>query len=899
MGSIKELWREALQMAGLAVMILLTAIVTSGSIRAQGVVINEVMASNQTTIPDDNGDYSDWVEIYNAGLEPVNLSGYGLSDARGNPFKWIFPEVIIAPKQYLLIWASNKNRRNPAAPLHTNFAISAAGEEIVLTRPNGMLLSEIPPTPMGADISFGHQPDASGNLYFFSTPSPGTSNISQGYLGILAAPSLSLAPGFYQGSQELIISHPDPLAKIYYTLDGNTPSGGSILYQDAITIQQQLSSSTGINMIRTNPPEADPLGFGWKAPGFFHSKATVVRAAAIREGFFTPAPATATYFIDMLPPELPVVSLAIDTFFLFNNTHGLYIPGIDYETNGYGGGFYGTPNANYFRTGEHWEMPSHFSFFESGKQVLGQNAGVRIHGGGTRALPQKSLRVYARGGYGAEFLGHPFFPGQKHTRYKRVLLRNAGQDFFGPGTMMRDGFIQKLAEPIGVPIQDYRPAILYLNGEYWGIQNLRERYDKHYFERKYGIPQEQLDYMENDMLVEEGTDEHYRAMIRYIAENPLSEPEAYAYIKTQMNIENFIDYNIINIFAANIDWPAHNLKYFRRRTPYNPSASFANDGRWHWALNDLDFGFSWSGLFDHQFDMMTHVTDPQGSDWPPNLPWSTFLIRSLLKNQSFSHSFINRFADLLNTIFRPEQILAIINTTKAQIEPEIEKHILRWGYPAANMNQWRANTDRLAFFATHRPTYQKAHIINYFNLQGTYNLSLDVSQSSHGTLKVNNLHLHASNPLTPTFTDYPWTGEYFSGVPVPITALPGPGYRLQKWVNTIGEEFFENPLFISHQSDIKYTAIFEADNTSNPALSELQLSIYPNPASNRLFVRLPLPVTNALVHIINLQGAVVFSIEIAHTGHEFELDLSALSHGFYFIRFISGQNQRSARFLKK
>lgn len=150
----------------------------------------------------------------------------------------------------------------------------------------------------------------------------------------------------------------------------------------------------------------------------------------------------------------------------------------------------------------------------------------------------------------------------------------------------------------------------------------------------------------------------------------------------------------------------------------------------------------------------------------------------------------------------------------------------------------------------------------------------------------------------PNFTGYPWTGEYFKGVPVPITALPGPGYRLQKWVNTIGEEFFENPLYISPDSDISYTAIFETDNTSSPSITEMQLSIYPNPTANRLFVRLPQPVTNAQVHIINLQGAVVFSKEIAHTGIEFELDLSALSRGFYFIRFINGQSHRSARFLK-
>lgn len=868
-------------------------------LQAQTLVINEIMASNQTTIADDDGDFSDWIEIFNAGLFPVNLQGYGLSDSYNNPFKWIFPEMVISPGQFLLVWASNKDRTNPDAPLHTNYAISAGGEEVILTHPNGTRISEIPPTPMGADISFGHQPDASGNLVFFDKPTPGASNTQPGYQGMLTAPALSLASGFYPDSQTLVISHPDPLAAIYYTIDGNIPTTESLPHEGPITIEKQFSDDTGINMIRTNPPETDPLDFGWKAPGIYPAKATVVRASAFRENYFTPAPATATYFIGMEPPALPVASLAIDTFKLFNHYDGIYIPGIDYETYGYGDGFYGTPNANYFRRGELWEVPSHFSFFESGSQVLAENVGVRIHGGGTRALPQKSLRIYARGGYGSDYLNHPFFPNQNHTQYKRILLRNAGQDFFGPGTHLRDGFIEKLVEPIGVPIQDYRPAILYLNGEYWGIQNLRERYDRHYFERKFGIPEGQLDLMEDELIVEEGSHEHYWSMINYIADNPLSDPDAYAWIQTQMNVENFTDYNIINIFAGNIDWPGHNLKYFRRQTEFNPEAPFGNDGRWHWALNDFDFGFGWSGLYDYQFDMIAYVTDPVGGEWPPNFSWSTFLIRSLLENESFQHGFINRFADLLNTVFRTDHMLAFLDETKAVIEPEIEKHIGRWGYPAATLAQWYANFIRLENFANNRPSFQKSHIINYFNLPGTFNLTLNVSNKSHGTIMVNRLHLDASNPLLPEFLGYPWTGEYFSGVPIPVTAIPRQGFRLQKWVNQQEEVFFENPLYVSSTESLSLTAVFEIDDTSTPALTSQQLAIFPNPASNRLFIKAPSTHGLISLHVLNIQGRVIMAREFESTDGELELDISSLNQGIYFVRFMSGDTIRTARLIKQ
>ncbi len=145
---------------------ILTAISVAGPLLAQDLVINEIMSSNQTTIADENGDFSDWVELLNSGQTSINLRGYGLSDSFNNPFKWVFPEVVIAPGQFMLVWASNKNRINPTAPLHTNFAFSASGEELILTQPNGTRIFELPPRPMGADISFGHQPDASGNLFF-------------------------------------------------------------------------------------------------------------------------------------------------------------------------------------------------------------------------------------------------------------------------------------------------------------------------------------------------------------------------------------------------------------------------------------------------------------------------------------------------------------------------------------------------------------------------------------------------------------------------------------------------------------------------------------------------------------------------------------------------------------
>lgn len=868
-------------------------------LQAQDVVINEIQASNQTTIADDDGDFSDWIELYNAGETEVDLEGYGLSDNYNNAFKWVFPSVSLAPGQYMIVWASNKDRTDPDEPLHTSYAISADGEEVILTRPDGTRISEIPPTPMGGDVSFGHYPDASGHLVFFDDPTPGASNTQQGYEDVLEVPVLSLASGFYAAEQSLEISHNDPEASIFFTLDGTIPTPSSIPYEGPITLGQQTSNNQGINMIRTNPPEADPKGFGWKAPSIFPQKATVVRTGAFREGYFTPPPATATYFIGMDAPALPVASVVTDTFNLFNHFEGIYIPGIDYEANGFGDNWYGLPFANYFRTGELWEAPSHFSFFYNGQEVVSTNVGIRIHGGGTRAMPQKSLRIYARGGYGSDYLEYPFFPDQDHNQYKRILLRNAGQDFFGPGTQLRDGFMEKLVEPIGVPIQDYRPAILYLNGEYWGIQNLRERYDKYYFLRKYGIPEDKLDLLENNMVVEEGSWAHFGNMIDFIDENPLSDPEAYAELQTLMNVDNFMDYYIINIFAGNIDWPGHNLKYFRRQTAYDPDAPFGNDGRWHWVLNDMDFGFGWSGAYNYTFDMMAYVTDPVGSDWPPNPQWSTFLFRSLLENDSFRLNFLNRFADLLNSLFQTDHMLAFLEENKATIEPEIEKHIERWGYPANSLSEWYDNLDRIASFAINRPQYQQSHLISYFGLPGTFNLNVDVSDPSHGTIRVNSLHLDSSSPLLFGFEGYPWTGEYFRAVSLPLTALASEGYRFLKWVDADEEEFFENPLQVNTYQDYSLTAIFEMDDTSGPKTPDYTLSIYPNPSKDRIFIRLPENTSSFEIQLMNLQGQILLTRKGYIVDAEIGLDISALDQGLYLIRLFTGDDIITARFFKQ
>ncbi|TVQ03117.1 MAG: lamin tail domain-containing protein, partial [Balneolaceae bacterium] len=187
------------------VAVLLCSLISDG-LYAQQVVLNEIMASNNSIIADEDGDYEDWIEIHNYSDSAVSLAGYGLSDDYDNPFRWMFPEITIQPGEFLLVWASNKDRADPAAPLHTNFAIASAGEEILLTAADSTRIDELPLTEIPTDMSIGRQPDGTGEWVYFEEPTPGAANTTQGISGLLEPPVFSHSPGFYTEPFELEIT---------------------------------------------------------------------------------------------------------------------------------------------------------------------------------------------------------------------------------------------------------------------------------------------------------------------------------------------------------------------------------------------------------------------------------------------------------------------------------------------------------------------------------------------------------------------------------------------------------------------------------------------------------------------------------------------------------------------
>jgi len=765
---------------------LFICLVLPGNLHAQ-VVINEYMPVNNATLADEDGDYEPWLELYNVSDNPQHLQGYGLSDDPKNPWKWVFPDIEIQPGEFLVVWLSGKNKRIAGSQLHTGFLPVESGANLRLTTVQGVLLDDVDAPELPTDHSWGRYLDGIGKFLILTVPTPGAPNSEKGYSDILAPPGFSIQPGFYSNSLMLELHHTDDEATIFYSTDGSVPDTSSKRYEGPVGLDFRSEEPNRVSMIRTTPPEGEERGYGWFPPSVLLDKGHTIRAVAVKTGSLPSPPATGTWFPGLDEPDIPVLSLTVPEFFFFDNEHGIYVPGAIYDSLGFGDDAWGRPNANYFERGPEWEVEASLEWFEEGGRLFQQDIGVRIHGGGSRVMPQKSLRLYARSDYGQTHFRHQVFPEEPYSEFKRLILRNSGQDFFRHGTMFRDAFMQRLVSDLHVETQAYRPSILFLNGEYWGIHNIRERYDKHYFERRFDVREEHLDLLTRRHLVKEGSDGHYLDMLAYIENNGLEEQEHLDNVSNMMDLQNFIDYNILQIFFRNTDWPGNNIDFWRYSGPPNPHIT-EQDGRWRWLVFDLDFGF---GLLEGhsavEFDMLQFVLDPVEATYA-NQPWASFLLRSLLENHDFRDAFLRRFSDLMNTTFATDHMKSLVHEMADAIRPEIPRHINRWSHPPS-LRHWEQHVDIKSHFAEQRPEHQIAHLRNYFDLQEPVAVSMVLPEPQAGRVCLNTLDLglpiqkpEYSGKSTLDDGSTTWEGRYFPDVPLHLKARASAGYRFDHWV---------------------------------------------------------------------------------------------------------------------
>jgi hypothetical protein len=724
-----------------------------------------------------------------------------------------------------------------AGKLHTNFSISKDGESIILTRPDGTTIDQSPARPLLTDISLGRSQQNPADWVLFSNPTPGTPNAVESFSGILEPPLFSHYGGYYSSSFDLTLSHPDPQVTILYSMDGSAPStlnltGKTYLFKRQYPQEPgqpfgELFVNTYSCQSYTTPialsdisHQADKLSQISSTvdfdPNYFPAdplrKEVVVRARAFKTGAIPSETVTHTFLLSkqaISSYQFPVVSLSMNEDELFDYHDGVYVAGTTFDIwrlQNMDADIYDWEKpANYYRSGEEWEQTAHLEYFVPQQQfsVINQAVRFRLHGSSSRYYPAKSFRFYAKGKYGPDYMEFPIFNNSPHYRFKRLLLRNSGQDW--PLTLFRDAATQRILRSLRFDTQHSQAVQLLLNGEYWGIHHLRERYDKYYLQRTYGIDPENIDMLDLKDDVLEGDALHYYALLKFMAEHDLSEQGTYDSVKCMVDTESFTDYFISQIFIRNTDWPGNNITFWRLRTDaYHPEAAYGHDGRWRWMMFDTDFGFGMDGgeqAYEH--NTLAFATQDDGPGWP-NPPWSTLLLRTFLLNPEFKNSFINRFADLLNTIFLPSYTLGVIGEFKYSFQDVMPMHINRWK-STESMQQWHENVERMEIFAQLRPQFQRQHIRDFFNISHDIEITVDVSDEQHGKVRINSIVLEKETEGVQEDT-YPWQGDYFSGIPIEFEAVAAQGYKFSHWQ---GDVSCTQAIFrITPTEDFNISAVF-------------------------------------------------------------------------------------------
>ncbi len=642
--------------------------------------ISEVMAVNIMTIADEDGDYYDWIEIHNTSEDSINLKGFGLSDDPDNLFRWSFPDIDINSGEYLLIFASGKDRRNPDEEfLHTNFKIQATGETVVLTHPEGHVINSMHTGKLLPDHSIGRFEGTSTERYFFTNPTPGEPNCHLNvYESYASAPEILPKGSFFDEPVTVILKADSPDAEIHYTLDGSEP----------VSIFSQYERSFLITDTARLQPPTDSKGILYTGPIEINETA-VLRAKVIEDGKLPSETINHTFFIQE-EHNLPVLSLYVDPSDMFDPIDGIYAKGL------YASEEHPHRGANFWQS---IELPVHFELYEPcGSLGFKFDMGLRIAGQYSRADPQKSFNMFARNIYGYNEFKYPFFPDfypEKPLANKAITLRTSGQDW--RFTKIRDIFMTSLLQGTGLDYQAHRQAVLYINGQYWGLYTIRERINTHFLYYNHGVDPEQIDLLQGNGWVRDGSNEHYFEMVNYVRNNDMSDPDHYQYIKTCMDVVNYLDYWIAQIYFAHTD--SANIRFWREQSP---------EGKWRWIVFDLDWAF-WGSNYGH--NTLRFVTNPAGTGY--NRALSTALMCGLLDNPDFRQLFIERLAYHLNNTFETDRVIKQIERLAGNIENEMPRHLERWG---GSMVSWMNQIDMLTTFAANRQPYLLSHIQAYFSL---------------------------------------------------------------------------------------------------------------------------------------------------------------------------------------
>ena len=647
------------------------------SAQVGNVYISEMMGANNASYAAGDGGFYDWVELHNRGSAAVTLKGYGLSDNPSNPAKWVFPDVTMEPGEYMVLFASGESNAQSESVQKKNiqlsFRVAASGETVYLFSPDGIFLDKLSLSTVQTGVSCGRSDTLQPRYY--AQPSPGEPNTG-GMEGVTQTPELSQLPGIYQDAVTLSLTAGEG-ETIHYTLDATTPTASSTPYTQPITV----------------------------------SKNTVVRAVSVRNGYITGAVRSGTYLFtsDGVNHQLPIATLVTDPDNLWDSKTGIYAFGDRYDSSlPYGEAM---QTANYFEGRESdslaWEKPGSFSVFDdAGQEVFAQNIGMRIAGAFGRGRAQKGFNIIARDEYGPDRMQYPFFETRPFTEYKALVLRAGGQD------QNRSKIRDELATGILVGsdvrflYQAYKPYVLYLNGEYWGVYFLKEKRNRFFVAQHEGTENvTQMNIGKASSRVSYGTKDEWVELTNYINTHDLSVQANYDYVASQMDVYSFMDYMVCELYTGNSDYA--NIQYYK-----------LPGGKWTWIYYDFCWGFS---NYNHQT-----VTLRRGS-----VPAASGVFNALLKNSKWKDEFARRFGELMQTVFSDARLNALIDELYAQVEPEMQRerekfnsatfmNVKQHSEVLGTYDSFVRQVDYLREFVQKRPAVIKAQLKSELGLSDAY-----------------------------------------------------------------------------------------------------------------------------------------------------------------------------------
>ena len=633
------------------------------------VIINEYSCSNMSGYTDNFGEREDWVELYNTTGAAIDLTGYYLSDKASDLLKWPIPSGSIPANGFKMVIASKRDVVN-GAELHPNFNLKQTQNEwIILSNTFGNVVDSIKIVNMTkANHSCGRSTNGAPDWKLFTTPTPNANNV-----GALPwyepKPTMSVAPGFYPAAQLVALSCTDPLATIRYTTDGTDPTAASTAY----TVPINIATTTVLRAV----------AFGANQPSFTE---------------------TNTYFINVTH-TVPVVSVC---------SQGVY---------------------NLIANGQQWAPANKIGSFELFDSLAFKAEGegnFNKHGNDSWSYNQRGFDFIMRDQFGYnDDIDHKIFAETDREDFQRVMLKPAASDnypFENGGAHIRDAFIHTLSIKADMLLDErtWRACVLYLNGQYWGVYEIREKADDHdYTEYYYDQDKFNLQYLKTwggtwEEYGAPNAQNDWDALVSFILGNNMAPGPNFDYVTSQLKWASLCDYFMFNSYVVNQDWLNWNTAWFRGMNPLGSKT------KWRYTLWDMD------ATFGHYINY-TGIPDPTANADPcnvENLPnpggqGHTEILEKLInENPIVEQYYITRYIDLVNTSFSCPSMISLLDSMINIITPEMPGQIAKWG---GTMAGWNSNVQDLRDFINLRCAALEQGLIDCYSLTGPYAVTFDVS----------------------------------------------------------------------------------------------------------------------------------------------------------------------------